>query len=600
MYLKRVNSLFTFTSRTIQFYLKNKLYKKLLNQNQNDHFIFFSPESSIHPHFLTTLLIANSLKKSGINPLITNCDSVFDFCPVMQMNKLKYNHSYFLKTKICLTCRGFSQIGYSHFNLFQNSLKLSDFIPNQKVLDEILKNKILDTDFVYDSIPFGKIAELDMLFYKKSMFITASNPEHKIGLELGIRSAIKSYLATLKMIDQYHPKAIVHFNDYSIMTAATLAAKKRRIPSLTITNPAHNGVDRTKVMIMNEHWGIFHDQLLKKWPDVKHLPISPENVKQITADLDYRFQAKSIHHYSPKSSPNNPMSELGLSKNKPLFVVYTSSPDEMVVAKKALDIFSYQSIANFGPFENQIQWLTSLVEFFKNRDDIQCVIRIHPREGVNRRDSQKSEHLTLLKQHLRPQSNNLIIVWPESSVSSYDLAKHASVALTAWSNMTVELARLGVKTLSTSSDFSYPTGDFVEFSTSQADYFDTLNKLLHEKQTLSSITYAYRWYYMTNLAPCIDISEVIDDNHMNTLPNKTVINNIDHFISTVTENITPLTRDLNKRLRFDHNQLALEKNEILLNLKKFGQKIEHESGSCPMTNNIKLLLESIGFISDLD
>ena len=102
------------------------------------------------------------------------------------------------------------------------------------------------------------------------------------------------------------------------------------------------------------------------------------------------------------------------------------------------------------PFRDQIEWLTALVNYVEQGDELALVVRIHPREGVNKRESVASQHLTRLREAFGGTYANCRFIWPADPVSSYDLGEAADVVLTSWSTIGLEMARLGAPSWSPS------------------------------------------------------------------------------------------------------------------------------------------------------
>ena len=74
-------------------------------------------------------------------------------------------------------------------------------------------------------------------------------------------------------------------------------------------------------------------------------------------------------------------------------------------------------------------------------------MRIHPREGVNKRESVASQHLTRLREAFGKPYANCRFIWPADPVSSYDLGEAADVVLTSWSTIGLEMPATGAPVL---------------------------------------------------------------------------------------------------------------------------------------------------------
>ena len=95
------------------------------------------------------------------------------------------------------------------------------------------------------------------------------------------------------------------------------------------------------------------------------------------------------------------------------------------------------------PFRDQIEWLEALIKKVELSRNLQLIVRIHPREGANRREAVVSSHLGLLKSRFSRSYNHVRFVWPGDEVSSYDLMELADVGPRSWSSTALEMARLG-------------------------------------------------------------------------------------------------------------------------------------------------------------
>ena len=166
-------------------------------------------------------------------------------------------------------------------------------------------------------------------------------------------------------------------------------------------------------------------------------------------------------------------------------------------------------------FPDQISWLQMLCEYASRRDDIQIVVRIHPREG-KRGAGFDSEHLQKLKATFTENTSNFIIIWPDEPISSYDLMELADVCLVAWSLMGQEAARLGIPVLSFTGNMFYPDDDFMQVATTREEYEKRLTTMIAVGYTWEYLIKAVRFYHWRIFIPGLDLSETVpltfDDN----------------------------------------------------------------------------------------
>jgi len=164
-------------------------------------------------------------------------------------------------------------------------------------------------------------------------------------------------------------------------------------------------------------------------------------------------------------------------------------------------------------------WLRSIVAHVEASSDLQLVIRIHPREGRNVHEQRASDNLVHLQQEFSGHYRHVRLIWPEEKISSYDLAEIADVALPGWSNIALELARLGVPTLIAFQRYvPYPADDVVNWRPTPEAYFACLRELAAAPGSLDQVLYAYRWTNVYSLSLSLDFDDLIPAPDYPTLP----------------------------------------------------------------------------------
>jgi hypothetical protein len=275
----------------------------------------------------------------------------------------------------------------------------------------------------------------------------------------------------------------------------------------------HNNVDGSKIVLVHDPLSIITlHRILDEWPHWRDLALPPERVKMVADNNITRFGAPGYAVYSPKHSAaaNEIFSRLELSNDRHLLVAYTSSADEYFSNINLMRAFGIDLFQKEQPFSDQAEWLDALIDHVENSDHLQLVVRVHPREGKNQRDSRNSEHLAMLLDRYSGSFKHVRIIWPEDPTSSYDLAELASVVLTSWTNITLELARLGIPVLTAFKRYvPYPVGDVVQWAPTPAEYFKLLEEMITWPADLDTIRFSYRWSSVYVLSMAIDFGDVI-------------------------------------------------------------------------------------------
>lgn len=119
--------------------------------------------------------------------------------------------------------------------------------------------------------------------------------------------------------------------------------------------------------------------------------------------------------------------QLNLSQDKRLWVLFTSSTDE-VAGDPVMR----------GPYDSQAAWVRDVVRWVGLRDDVELVIKVHPNLGGNYYIGKAVDELRIYQEMKSALPANVRIVLPEEPVSAYSLAEEADVGLTFGSTIGLE------------------------------------------------------------------------------------------------------------------------------------------------------------------
>jgi len=94
-------------------------------------------------------------------------------------------------------------------------------------------------------------------------------------------------------------------------------------------------------------------------------------------------------------------------------------------------------------FPGMLAWLVETCRYFGRRPDLQLVIRVHPAE-ISGFPQSRQPILCELRRHLPALPSNIIVVPPESPVSTYALMSLCNAAIIYGTKTGVELASVGL------------------------------------------------------------------------------------------------------------------------------------------------------------
>ncbi|MAT77664.1 hypothetical protein CMK14_21310, partial [Candidatus Poribacteria bacterium] len=429
-------------------------YQRVLGKQET--IFFFSPDISVSPHFAAQCILGRTLQELGYQVVFLLCPELFypfmvtDFSPdlsqlesLMQPEPTNLFREYYLgKAKLTLLNYGIAFVDLSSFIDHPVSTTVDGYMSRLPV--DLREFEALNTKF-------GHLTCSDVILAIKDGSPEKRGPQVRQLWLKYIESAMFSFLAIEKVCRMFSVACLIHYNDYSPMLSARLAAKQSGVSVKLLTQASHKNVARSKIILLSAPWQVaeYESMDANLWDKWKQLSLKSHQVEEGANDIIHRLTGRGSHLYSPakRLEAVELTEQLGLNQQKKTLVAFTSSLDENFAGKSLLKGMGFHRVHPEQPFEDQIDWLSSLTRYVECSDALQLVVRIHPREGKNERESFSSRHLEILKDTFDRPFKSCRFVWPQDDISSYDLAEIADVALTSWSSMGAELARLGIPVL---------------------------------------------------------------------------------------------------------------------------------------------------------
>lgn len=373
-------------------------------------------------------------------------------------------------------------------------------------------------DFEYDGEKLGRLSQFDLCLGWKIISRDGISPQAMTYYKESLHTVIKTYILAKRMIEDKGIERVFVFNQYGPNMAVYRAAIRCGALPKIMSISSHAGVDRRYLWFTNNGPRHFYLTLAQQWPVISKLPMSRTAVSHVSEDIEARFTSNSLHVYSPNK--NFTISDIreviGLRTDRRTVVVFTSSPDEIKAQEAADDGLNLSIPTPEFIFPDQIAWLSDIKRLASERDDLQFCIRIHPREAANRRDSIYSEHLTYIQQVLSDLPDNVVVIWPQASTSSYDLLDAADLVMTSWSTMGLESARLGIPVLSVFQKIvGCPVGDFIKVPESREEYYLMIDRMIDSPTSLFDVRQAFRWYVICRFSAAVSVVDVFPTKDIN-------------------------------------------------------------------------------------
>jgi hypothetical protein len=145
-----------------------------------------------------------------------------------------------------------------------------------------------------------------------------------------------------------------------------------------------------------------------------------------------------------------------------------------------------------------LEWLVQTCEYFATRPDLQLLIRVHPAE-ISGFPPSRQPILTELRKRLPVLAPNIIVVPPESGLSTYALMSLCNSAIIYGTKMGVELTSVGLPIIVAGEAWIRNKG-LTHDASSPEEYFRLLAQLpfadrLPPTQLARARRYAYHFFF---------------------------------------------------------------------------------------------------------
>lgn len=347
------------------------------------------------------------------------------------------------------------------------------------------------------------------------------------------------------------------------------------------------------------------DSFKAYWNDWAQIPLKSES---LNATLQWLIQRRYganlawIPFNKSFAGDRGIRERLGLSASKRLWVLFTSSTDE-VAGDPVLQ----------GPYQSQAEWVRDVIQWVRLRNDIDLVIKVHPNLGGNVYIGKATDEVRVYQEMIAELPANVRIVMPDDVVNAYSLADEAEVGLTFGSTIGLEMAMLGKQVLLASRAI-YESCSSILVVKNRQSLPSMLEKCLHASTNTASQREAFRlaYYYIFEYElpfPAISVKDIYDADVNYRVPDDIEAGkdkSLDHICNFVINGSSlhdsPSLDDLQrtsveedaffKELARGPEYLVNAKYERWIRLKSFGQKLRGHLRDLPF--GVGEVLISIG------
>ena len=238
------------------------------------------------------------------------------------------------------------------------------------------------------------------------------------------------------------------------------------------------------------HDDTYHHTLMTEPRDHwEHLELTESQERELMQYLSSRREGKFdwiVFHRPNQQAPTDIAKQIGIDPSRPVIGLLTSVTWDAQL--------HYPSNA----FPNMLEWLVQTCEYFAKRPDLQLLIRVHPAE-ISGFPRSRQPILRELHKRIPRLAPNIIVVPPESGMSTYSLMSLCNSVIIYSTKTGVELASIGVPVVVAGEAWIRNKG-ITHDASSPAEYFRILGQLpfperLGAAQVARARRYAYHFFF---------------------------------------------------------------------------------------------------------
>ncbi len=238
------------------------------------------------------------------------------------------------------------------------------------------------------------------------------------------------------------------------------------------------------------HDDTYHHTLLSEprehW---EHLDLSEAQERDLLSYLKSRREGLFdwiVFHRPSRQDPADLAKRIGIDGSKPVIGLLTNVSWDAQLHYPA------------NAFPNMLEWLVRTCEYFAKRPGVQLLIRVHPAE-ISGFPPSRQPILAELRKRVPKLSANIIVVPPQSGMSTYGLMSLCNAAIIYGTKMGVELTSVGLPVVVAGEAWIRNKGLTLDASTPE-EYFRILDTLplperLGADQLARARRYAYHFFF---------------------------------------------------------------------------------------------------------
>jgi hypothetical protein len=437
-------------------------------------------------------MFLDALHQKGDEIIYLHCDQgIKDYCMTMASSGISIEDHPERKAAVCKMCCEQSKLIRDKFEF--NSISLKSCIEQQDIdfADRLALWQIEDLErYTFNGIPLGKIAAYEAVIQSKHMDVRLYGKAEKIYRVL-LRNCYLIAVASFKILKEHKVDVgVTYHSAYSYNRVFQEAANSIKLPAYSLNTSYNVAEHDTHLVATKDNPYDSYRRQIAEWPLYRDrkchhadFELAGRHLTSLMSGVGLAFSV------ALRSSKISSMEGIHLQPGKKIVLVTLSSYDELLATELAGFGWSRENLV----FSSQIEWVEWLFEYAKTREDIQIIIRVHPREFPINNKGERSAHSYKLECIFDKKPHNVIINLPSDRIPVYELMMKADVVLVAWSSAGLEASMLGIPVVTYCEDALLYPSSLLLTASDKAAYRDAVDSALTQSWSIDKALISFRW-----------------------------------------------------------------------------------------------------------
>jgi hypothetical protein len=462
--------------------------------------------SGIWPHAMLMAKAAGQLDPSSFELSFLSCGELFPkFCTVRESRRREIRQKGVSDRLDCSDCQFSARVVgkfLSKKNLAGGSTDfLSRYVTDLDREDaEEIRSRVvidpLDLEFQLDGVPIVRYALYETLIKFKKLDNRLSDSENEYFQAL-LQNCILTVLSGRKYLESHQDISaiLIHSPEYGPNNCFAELARQRGIPVYSIRGSSNLAEMDSSVMIWRWDYRPEVPPQLLNWTGWQNSNISKADRLRLESHKRELLAGKSAFVYSSpfnsRSTTQSTKKKLGIQGGTKTILMSLSSTDEIVASKTIK-----RGAAVFYPgnvFDDQFQWVSETISWASGKTEIRLIVRPHPRDLPNKRDSILSEQHAKWMSLFKTLPSNVVVNHPDQKISFQEVCRISDVLVTGWSSTAIEAMLLGKPVVTYDQRLLGFPKDIHMTGDSKDEYFKNLESSLVGENQLDHEEVANRW-----------------------------------------------------------------------------------------------------------